>query len=49
MFLKCNPGKGISNLYEMIFHKEKKQDDIIIKKYRIMDARIEIVLMYKSF
>lgn len=27
---KCNPGKGVSNFYEMIFHKEKHQDDIIM-------------------
>ncbi|CAF0750938.1 unnamed protein product [Brachionus calyciflorus] len=27
---ECNPGKGISNLYEMLFHKDKSQDDIIM-------------------
>lgn len=27
---ECNPGKGISNLYEMIFHKKRKQDDVIM-------------------
>lgn len=27
---ECNPGKGVSNLYEMIFNKKKNQDDIIM-------------------
>ena len=29
-FNKCDPGKGVSNLYEMIFHKKKNQDDIVM-------------------
>ena len=27
---ECDPGKGVSNLYEMIFHKNQNQDDIIM-------------------
>jgi hypothetical protein len=27
---ECNPGKGVSNLYQMIFHQDSGQDDIIM-------------------
>lgn len=27
---ECDPGKGVSNLYEMIFHKKSKQNNVIM-------------------